>query len=355
MQTTPSAKASLLDRPIFIVGSGRSGTTLLRSLLSAHPRISITPETHFMKRAEMEGASRQLSPAAFEAFWDWYTSWVRFKDLGVDPSRCRALIDEQGDRTFRSIFQAVLAAYGERVGAERVGEKSPSHVFFLPRLLEWFPDAQMLITQRDPRAVVASQLQTPWAKDRLTPFSLQHGFFLGKRPYEVAHLAHGWTTIYEDIVPAWQRDPRVFVVPYEALVKDVEGMLRAICDFLGESYEPEMLTARTRDTVPPPAGTAKTRLEEWRREHHDQSLRPVSSASLEKWKDRLAEKEVAMIEGHCAEGMRAAGYAPSAPAPQRLVGGAFSKAVFGIGTTEKRGRTAARTMLDALPGARRRP
>lgn len=36
-----------LKKPIFIVGPGRSGTTLVRSLLSAHSRIAVTPETHF--------------------------------------------------------------------------------------------------------------------------------------------------------------------------------------------------------------------------------------------------------------------------------------------------------------------
>ena len=39
-----------ISRPVFIVGPGRSGTTLLRSLLSAHSRITVTPETHVLAR-----------------------------------------------------------------------------------------------------------------------------------------------------------------------------------------------------------------------------------------------------------------------------------------------------------------
>ena len=47
---TPPAtpQAILSEPPVFIVGAGRSGTTLLRTLLSAHPRLAVTPETHFM-------------------------------------------------------------------------------------------------------------------------------------------------------------------------------------------------------------------------------------------------------------------------------------------------------------------
>lgn len=297
-----------------------------------------------MKRAEEEGGLARGRPNDFEAFWNRYTSWVRFEDLDLDADRCRALIDRQGAYTFRNVFRAVLVAYGERVGKERVGEKSPGHVLFLPRLLEWFPEAQIVIMQRDPRAVVASQLQTPWVRNRLTPFSLRHGLVLGKRRYELAYYADDWGTIYEEIAPQWQHDPRVLIVSYEALVKDVERVLRATCDFLGEAYEPAMLTDRTRATVPPPAGTAKTRLEQWRRKHHAKTLRPISSDSLEKWKDRLTKTEVAMIEGYCTRGMQAAEYTPSMAALHRALGRVVSRAVLRTGSAEEGGRVIARKM-----------
>jgi len=38
------------ERPIFVVGFQRSGTTLLQSLLGAHPRIAAPPEVHFFFR-----------------------------------------------------------------------------------------------------------------------------------------------------------------------------------------------------------------------------------------------------------------------------------------------------------------
>lgn len=287
-----------------------------------------------MKRAEKEGGLESGVPDEFDAFWDRYTSWVRFKDLGLDADRCRELVERQGERTFRGVFRAVLMAYGERVGAARVGEKSPGHVLFLPQLLKWFPKARIIIMRRDPRAVVASQLHTPWVQNRLTPFSLRGGFLLGKRCHEVAYYADDWTTIYEDITTTWQDDPRVHIVAYEDLVQDAEGELRAVCDFVGESYEPAMLTERTRETVPLPAGTAKSDLERWRRKHHDKTLRPISADSLEKWKERLSQTEVAMVEGYCT-GMRAAGYAPSMPALHRSIGRVVTEAVLKTGSAEE--------------------
>lgn len=82
----------LSEPPIFIVGAGRSGTTLIRSLLSAHSRIAVTPETHFLKVAQQNGGLRDGAPAHFEAFWRGFSQSQRFKDLGVSPERCRTYI-----------------------------------------------------------------------------------------------------------------------------------------------------------------------------------------------------------------------------------------------------------------------
>jgi hypothetical protein len=345
-------RTPLVTRPIFIVGAGRSGTTLLRSLLSAHSRISIAPETHFMKRAVDEGGFGRDAPADFDAFWSRYTSALRFKDLAIDADRCRELIDQQGEHTFRSVFRAVLTAYGERVGKGRIGEKTPGHVHFLSELLEWFPDARVLVLQRDPRAVVASQLRTPWVASRRVSPSLRKGLFIGKRAYEVAFYADDWATIYEKVVPTWDADPRIMILSYEALVADAESALRTICDFLGESFEPALTNNRTNDTVPVAAGTPEIKDDLWRRwrsEHHTQTLRPVTTASIDKWKAGLSEADVSIIEGRCGKAMLAAGYIPSATALQQSIGRLFAGTLAAIGDAETRGRALVKRRIGPIP------
>ena len=349
---------TLVTRPIFIVGAGRSGTTLLRSLLSAHSRISVAPETHFMRRAVDEGGLGRGAPTDFDAFWNRYISSVRFKDLGVNASRCLELVDQQGEQSFRSVFRAVLTAYGERVGKDRIGEKTPGHVHFLSQLLEWFPEARILVLQRDPRAVVASQLRTPWVEGRLASASLRYGLLVRKRLYYIAYYAEDWVRIYQSVVPAWREDSRMLIVSYETLVDDPESEARRICRHLGEHYEPEMLHNRTDTTVPMPAGTmGKSGWEEWRKEHAAQTLRPISSDSLTKWEKQLSGAEIAMIEGRCIRGMRAAGYALSTPPLQRWLGEAFSRVVHVSGNSETRVRARAKRIthpLRSLAGSGRR-
>lgn len=345
--TTYPMNSPVVEHPIFIVGAGRSGTTLLRSLLSAHSRIAIAPETHFMKRAdEAGGLGKRGVLHDFDAFWNKYTSSLHFKDLGVGVDRCRALIGQQENQTCRGIFGALLAAYGERVGKPRVGEKTPGHVYFVGHLLEWFPDAQVLVLQRDPRAMVASQMHTPWVRDVLTPFSLRRGIFVGKRISEVARLSTDWARIYEQTVPAWQADPRVLTLSYETLVHDAEGEMQKVCEFIGETYEPTMLTSRTAETVPVPAGTTtqEDRWRDWRREHHAQTLRPVSADSLSKWKAELTPVEVAFIEGQCIRGMLAAGYTPTSPTLQRSLGLMSSRALMALAGAEAWARARAKRM-----------
>lgn len=337
-----------LEHPIFIVGPGRSGTTLLRSLLSAHSQMMITPETHFMKQAEEDGGLDNGVPTDFETFWSKYTDSIRFADLGVDADRCLDLVDEQGERTFRNVFAALLAAYGERTGKRRVGEKTPGHVYFIPYLLAWFPEARMVIMQRDPRAIIASQLRSPWLHNHLSSRSVRRPIVLRTRLYQVAHSAKNWVRIYERIVPEWRGDSRVCMVSYEAIVQNVEGEMHKLCDFLGESFEPAMLNDRSSDTVPRPSGTetmGDDAWRQWRREHHAKTLQPVSSDSLDKWREGLTGLEVAMIEGHCERGMRAAGYRPSLSSLQRSAGRALMDTVLAGARTEESARTVARKAL----------
>ena len=300
-----------LDRPIFIVGPGRSGTTLLRSLLSAHSRIAVTPETKFMARAEEWGLKRGV-PDDFDEFWSHYTTWLRFRDLGIEAARCHELIEIQNDYSFAAVFRAVLFAYGEKVGKLRIGEKTPTHVRYLPYLLEWFPDARILFTQRDPRAVVASQMKTYWVKQKLTPRSIRDGIFIEKRGEQILYWAKEWVADFDVSLKPWQGDPRFYTVNYEKLVSNTEEEMRAIFAFLDESFELSVLTERNAATVPLPVTEGiDPQMAQWRRDHHAKSMESISTDSLEKWKGELSRAEIAMIEGCCAKTMSTLGYAPS--------------------------------------------
>lgn len=293
----------------FVVGAGRSGTTLVRSLLSAHSRLAVPPETHYLKMIDEFGARERQAPADFEAFWSRLTGWRRFRDMGIKPERVLALADAAGGRDFRTIFAAMLRAYGESQGKARVGEKTPGHYQRLDRIFTWFPDAKILVLRRDPRAVIASQLRAPWISEQMRPASLRAPLVPRLRAYHAAALAEIWVETYGRRLAHVDADPRLKLVAYEDLVTAPEGEVRAICDFLGESFEPAMLGDRTH--VPGAAAKQQLRSDTWRTwlvAHEQRAAGAISDESLEKWRDQLSRFEVQTIERICEPLMERFGY-----------------------------------------------
>ncbi|WP_367180533.1 sulfotransferase [uncultured Jannaschia sp.] len=316
--------------PFFIVGSGRSGTTLLRSLLAAHSRIAVTPETHFMKRADREGAQSREAPEDFDAFWRDLVAWSRFREIDVDPAQVLARIKAQGRRDFRTVFAAMLEAYGETTGKPRVGEKTPGHYRYLDRIFAWFPDTRVLVLRRDPRDVVASHLNAPWVTDQMGPPQLCAPIVRRLRTYHVAERALLWRQANGEILADAESDPRLHVVIYEALVDRPEKELRRICAFLGESYEPDMLAPRENSTIST-TDTIRVQWGDWAGTHRTRAAASVSAGSVGRWRERLSPDEVGLIESICGPAMARQGYRPEMPrSPRRF----FGQALLHVGLAE---------------------
>src|ERR1700754_2719208 len=110
------------DRPIFVVGCPRSGTTLLQLMLHAHQRIAIPPETRFLMPAYesrcdfgdlREPANRRtLAGSIVDA------KETKFADLGLDADQ---VVEEivAGPPTVGSALGIVFRAYARRFGRAR--------------------------------------------------------------------------------------------------------------------------------------------------------------------------------------------------------------------------------------------
>ena len=125
--------ANAADRPIFIVGCQRSGTTLLRLILDAHPNLSCGPETRFL-----EDLARITGDG----------NWPRMRLFGFPKEywheRIAALFDEfQGD-------------YARARGKARWADKTPRYALCIDYLDRLFPTCQVVHVIRDGRDVVAS-------------------------------------------------------------------------------------------------------------------------------------------------------------------------------------------------------
>lgn len=265
------------DAPFFIVGVPRSGTTLLQSMLNAHPRLWVPPETEIFMQL---GCAP--SPVPAPALDRWLSS-ARFADQGFD----RAEFERRLATTPRSaadVFSLLCALHRERTGKARIGEKSPHHCRSVEGIAALLPEAVFIHLLRDPRDAVASRLSVPWSK--------------------AGHLAvaREWKKIIADHLRLSATMPRerYLTVRYEALVREPEITIGSVCGFLGESCDASALV-RERS-----GGGFTQREREWKAN----AEAAVSTGSVGAYRQRLTARQIHDIQRICRREMEALGYEP---------------------------------------------
>ena len=190
--------------PIFIVGSMRSGSTLFRLVLDAHPRISISEETGFMGALT---ATKQI-PHWFRGR-DWYTR-IGWSEAEVDSR-------------LREFYAGMFERHARHQGKERWGEKTPFHSWHIPAMASVFPDAVFAAIVRHPGAVVNSLVR--------------------KFHYQMDDAAAYWDATNKEILRRGLElgDDRFALLRYEDLVSDPEPTLRELVDWLGEPWSDDLL------------------------------------------------------------------------------------------------------------------
>ena len=273
------------DRPIFVVGCPRSGTTLLQLMLHSHPRIAIPPETRFVlslyaSRNSFGDLRAESSRRALARAITGQRATL-FHDLGLDAA---AITEEiaAGPPTLGSAFGAVFRGYARRFGKPRWGDKRPGYYQHIPALLRLFPDAQIVHLVRDGRDCVASLKGMPW----------------------FGHDSYVAIATWLEATASCRRAARslppgtYFELRYEELVASPQQQLTALCEFLGEDYEPAMAQPHKIAEVAVPKRAT------W----HGGTRTEVTPARAGTWQQRLEPWEVSLCEAAMGRRLRSFGY-----------------------------------------------
>ena len=262
-------------RPIFVVGVGRSGTTLLQHLISANSAVAGMPESSFFRRYVVTHAlDRVYREEGIAAVLDLLRTDERFGRLQLDEMLDAAQYGAGGFSAARFYMQ-ILEAFASRNRQPFVCDKDPRLVEFLADIHQLFGSAVVVHIIRDPRAVLASKKKALWSRDG----SLSRHLFAYK-----SQLAIGRTL-----------GPRLFgenymEVSYEELTSDTESVLRGLCEKIGIQFEPAMLN----HTASAPALVAESELA-WKTD----VLQPVDAGKNRKWKTELTGSEIYLTESVC--------------------------------------------------------
>ena len=273
------------DRPIFVLGCPRSGTTLLQLMLHAHPRIAIPPETRFVltsyEARNSFGDLREESRRRALASSITRERQTLFDDLGLDAeSVFEEIVD--GPPTLGSAIGIVFRAYARRFDKPRWGDKRPGYYQYIPALLRMFPDAQIVHLIRDGRDCVASLKTMPW-------FS---GDIYAAVCYWIEAIDSGRRAARH--LPA----DTYFELRYEDLVADPAARLAELCVFLGEEYDPAMAEPHRI------AGRTIPERKSWHADTHKEVTRAPSGT----WQERLQPWEIALCDAAMGRRLRALGY-----------------------------------------------
>ena len=278
---------------VFIVGLGRTGSTLTRQILNSSKEIGLGSESHFFRdlprflvqrrpsfREQIakigdittdEGAEKAVD-FIFNIADRHYSFWnMRAKNVARDEF-LRRLLDS--DRSERTLFDLAMAFHAR--GKPIRGEKTPAHIFFVPTLLEWYPNAKVIHTFRDPRAIYASSRKKAAGKQYPLLNTLLRKLGLIFELYSSMQVILPWLQViklhdrYRACYPG-----SYYLSRYEDLVCDPERSLRKLCDFLEVDFTEEMLQQSVVNSSYSPTGQIKgfdlAAIERWR-EHLDPLL-----------------------------------------------------------------------------------
>jgi hypothetical protein len=152
-------------------------------------------------------------------------------------------------------------------------------------ILERFPEAKLLVTLRDPRAILAAQIALEQTRQRGT-FSAY---------YVIAHWRVG-----ADLARLISEGKlQGFVVAYEELVREPAAMMRRVCDYLEINFDPDIVLSPTKVGQPWSGNSAASG-----------SFSRISAEPVTRWERELTQEEIGWVEWHCADLMTAFGYAP---------------------------------------------
>jgi hypothetical protein len=265
-----------------IVGSPRSGTTLLRFMLDSHPELAIPPETGFLifpfEEAPDPEISRDLFFRAVTSYPSESPGWADFQISAEDFQRkLRELLPFSIAEGLRMFYRM----YADRFHKPRWGDKTPLYCRHLPRIEALLPEARFIHLIRDGRDAAVS-LRKQW-------FSPGH---------EIGIQAHYWR---DNVITAREQGSacqHYMEVRYEDLVRDAPTQLRRICAFVNLDYHPDMLRYHERASRRLEEHTGRSRADgsvlvtrQARLQQQAQTKHPPDASRIGAWRSALPKED----------------------------------------------------------------
>lgn len=257
--------------PILIGGADRSGPGLLGEVLERHESLAVSRRTNlwsFYLNRYGDLSKRENLERCLDAM----LSYTRVRAMHPDRESLAAEFIAGEDHSYFRLFRILGRQFVSKSGRSRWVDKSLNSERDAVRVLEAYPDAVMIHVIRDPRDRHASMVHHRGGR--------RSGVF-------------GSIAVWRHSARLAERNAKRFrgrylVVRYEDLVTDPEPKMREVCEFIGEPFDPHMVTSGHE-------GATETRLE-------------FSTSSIGRYRVDVPARDVALMERVLDAEMQRFGY-----------------------------------------------
>jgi len=273
--------------PFFIIGSGRSGNTLLRAILETHPEVHIPPETYVIGKVINDYIRYSRLPwsillkiilAEFEYYPEFATFGISLRELYNKLKET-----PQKQRNLAYILHKLYIYHARSVlkKAKCWGDKTPMNTFYLDKIYSVFPDSRFIHIIRDGRDVVLSYMK------------------MG-RYNTIQESADRWFLSVQKATKFGRRYPKQYIeVRYEDLVRSPKKTIQYVCDFLGLEFIDVMLRHHEMNL-----NLKDVEIHA----HHEKVKNAIHEASIGNWRQQFKTEEIVKLNARIGPLLDQIGY-----------------------------------------------
>jgi hypothetical protein len=286
----------------FIIGPGRSGTTLLMMLLNASDQCVATPEIkhtlYFYNKFKNITCSNDELQEMYLMYFQLFKKSSTNPLYSIDLDKIKGVFDSKLQQNYGQLNKRIHIALHQKepTALKSIIDKNNLYTFHVEKLIKLYPKATFRVLIRDYRAFVASNLES------------QHKF---KENKSIAFYSFVWKAYAEKIHSLQSKYPtKISITTYENLVEKPKEVVPEIFNSFGIDYDASVFDYRME--------IEEKVMRYNQSEHPDPRIskkisdlsKPITNSRINSWKEKLSPSSIKIIEAICGDQGEKWGYLP---------------------------------------------
>jgi Sulfotransferase family len=288
------------NNPIFILGNPRSGTTLLRLMLNAHPEICIPPECGFIEwwydkycnwKTDFNNNDEKLKSFIVDVL-----SSKKMETWNLNETIVKEIIKKENPSNYAELCACVYFTFSlhQNKKIKYWGDKNNYYIHKLPLMKKLYPSAKFIFIIRDGRDVAVSYRNVEQIETASE--------YKPKLPQQIEAISKEWVQNNEQVL-SFLKDSSSdhIMLRYEDLVRQTKKQLCKICEFVGIEFNHSMLNYYRKNNQ---QGDEPLATLDWKKK----TLEAPDESRVGQFHSKLSQKETIYFENTAGDLLKTFGY-----------------------------------------------